>query len=161
MQLYYLLHVLAFESLMIFSFWLHGKILDQSFSYVMISCLNYQLYFLFKNFGFTRLLMYGLYIQEQFTTLINDNSEVTCWGCGLRLLLPSQSPIFKCGWCGAVTNQNTWKQESNYFKLRHLRDRSFVCVLLVFMLFVICTYVVVASVVLLEINIDVSFSHAS
>ena len=28
---------------------------------------------------------------------------VRCWGCGLQLQLPSYSPIFKCGYCGAVS----------------------------------------------------------
>ncbi|XP_015895798.3 protein S-acyltransferase 11 [Ziziphus jujuba] len=76
--------------------------------------------------------------KEEFITLVNDNYEVNCWGCGLRLLLSTQASIFKCGWCGAVTNQNSWKRESKYFWLRRLRDRFFVCVLLLFMLFVIC-----------------------
>ncbi|KAL4638256.1 hypothetical protein ACB092_03G134500 [Castanea dentata] len=74
--------------------------------------------------------------KEQFIT-VNEDHEATCWGCGLRLLLPSHAPIFKCGWCGAITNQNTSKCESEGFWWRRLRDRCFVCVLLVFMLFVI------------------------
>uniref|UniRef100_A0A7N2L9J5 S-acyltransferase n=1 Tax=Quercus lobata TaxID=97700 RepID=A0A7N2L9J5_QUELO len=75
--------------------------------------------------------------KEQFITIVNDDHEATCWGCGLRLLLPSHAPIFKCGWCGAITNQNTSKCESKGSRWRCLRDRCFVCVLIVFMLFVI------------------------
>ncbi|KAK7850604.1 protein s-acyltransferase 11 [Quercus suber] len=75
--------------------------------------------------------------KEQFITIVNDDHEATCWGCGLCLLLPSHAPIFKCGWCGAITNQNTSKCESKGSWWRRLRDRCFVCVLIVFMLFVI------------------------
>lgn len=67
-----------------------------------------------------------------------EDHETGCWGCGLRLLLPSYSPIFKCGWCGAITTQNERKCETKYLWWRHARDRCFVCVLLGFMLFVIC-----------------------
>ncbi|KAK9275455.1 hypothetical protein L1049_022722 [Liquidambar formosana] len=76
--------------------------------------------------------------QEHFVTSITEDHEATCWGCGLRLILPSCAPIFKCGWCGAITNQNARKRESKFFWWRRLRDRCFVCVLLIFMLFVIC-----------------------
>lgn len=38
------------RALMMFSFWLHIKIWIEV-SYGMISCINYQLYFLFQNFG--------------------------------------------------------------------------------------------------------------
>lgn len=67
-----------------------------------------------------------------------EDQEATCWGCGLRLLLPSGGPVYKCGWCGAITNQSAQKQEDKSLKWRWLRDRGFVCVLLVFILFVIC-----------------------
>ncbi|KAF4394771.1 hypothetical protein F8388_004746 [Cannabis sativa] len=69
-------------------------------------------------------------VQEHCITPINENSEVICWGCGLRLLIPSHSPVFKCGWCGAVTNQNARKRDGEYLLLRRWRDRCFVCVLL-------------------------------
>ncbi|KAM6547436.1 hypothetical protein CsatB_019112 [Cannabis sativa] len=77
-------------------------------------------------------------VQEHCITPINENSEVICWGCGLRLLIPSHSPVFKCGWCGAVTNQNARKRDDEYLLLRRWRDRCFVCVLLLFMTFIIC-----------------------
>lgn len=70
-------------------------------------------------------------------SVVEDN-EAKCWGCGLNLLLPSYSPVFKCGWCGAITNQNVTKPGSHYRWWRRLRDRCFVCTLLAFMLFVIC-----------------------
>ncbi|XP_024031766.1 protein S-acyltransferase 11 [Morus notabilis] len=76
--------------------------------------------------------------EEHFVTLNNENYDVICWGCGLRLLIPSHAPIFKCGWCGAVTNQNAQKRECKHFWLRRLRDRFFVSVLLAYMVFVIC-----------------------
>ncbi|GAB4850654.1 hypothetical protein Ancab_029965 [Ancistrocladus abbreviatus] len=77
-------------------------------------------------------------VQEDYVTSITEDYETVCWGCGLRLILPSQAPIFKCGWCGAITNQNTHRHENKSFFWRHLRDQFFVCVLLIFMLFVIC-----------------------
>ncbi|KAF8407467.1 hypothetical protein HHK36_006600 [Tetracentron sinense] len=76
--------------------------------------------------------------EEHCVTSIPEDHETTCWGCGLRLLLPSYTPVFKCGWCGAITNQNPRKLESRYFWWRRLRDRCFVSILLIFMLFVIC-----------------------
>eukprot|EP00262_Sarcandra_glabra_P005591 TRINITY_DN17313_c0_g1_i1.p1 TRINITY_DN17313_c0_g1~~TRINITY_DN17313_c0_g1_i1.p1 ORF type:complete len:342 (-),score=23.59 TRINITY_DN17313_c0_g1_i1:90-1115(-) len=77
--------------------------------------------------------------EENCITPIPESHETTCWGCGLRLLLPSYTPIFKCGWCGAITNQNPRKHESLCFsRWRRLRDRFFVATLLLFMLFVIC-----------------------
>lgn len=77
-------------------------------------------------------------MQEHFVGAMVEDHETGCWGCGLRLLLPSYSPIFKCGWCGAITTQNERKCETKYLWWRHARDRCFVCVLLGFMLFVIC-----------------------
>ena len=29
--------------------------------------------------------------------------DVLCWGCGLCLTLPAFSPNYKCGYCGALT----------------------------------------------------------
>lgn len=68
---------------------------------------------------------------------ITEDHEVTCWGCGLCLILSPYTPIFKCGWCGAITNHNARKNDNTYFWWRRLRDRCFVCVLLLFMLFII------------------------
>ncbi|KAA8528937.1 hypothetical protein F0562_033575 [Nyssa sinensis] len=75
---------------------------------------------------------------EHHVTSVIEDHETTCWGCGLRLILSSYAPIFKCGWCGAITNQNARKCDNKCFRWRRLRDRCFVCVLLVFMLFLIC-----------------------
>ncbi|OMO75553.1 Zinc finger, DHHC-type, palmitoyltransferase [Corchorus capsularis] len=75
---------------------------------------------------------------EEFVTMVPEDHETTCWGCGIRLLLPTYAPVFKCGWCGAVTNQNVNKPDTKGFWWRRLRDRCFVCILLIFMLFVIC-----------------------
>ncbi|RZC75005.1 hypothetical protein C5167_050484 [Papaver somniferum] len=76
--------------------------------------------------------------EEHHVTSISEDHETTCWGCGLRLLLPSYTPIFKCGWCGAITNQNPLKHNNKYLRWRHIRDRCFIAILLIFMLFVIC-----------------------
>ncbi|KAK1272699.1 putative S-acyltransferase [Acorus gramineus] len=66
--------------------------------------------------------------------------ETTCWGCGLKLLLQTSSPIFKCGWCGAISNQNKRGPESACFsRWRILRDGFFVCIVLVFIFFIICS----------------------
>ncbi|KAL5759122.1 hypothetical protein ACOSP7_017643 [Xanthoceras sorbifolium] len=74
---------------------------------------------------------------EHVVTMVAKDNEPTCWGCGLHLLLPTYTPTFKCGWCGAITGQHVWKHESKCFRWRRLRDRCFVCFLLVFMFFVI------------------------
>ncbi|KAJ4822826.1 hypothetical protein Tsubulata_015828 [Turnera subulata] len=75
--------------------------------------------------------------QDFVTTIIEDN-ETVCWGCGVRLVLPSHSPVFKCGWCGAITNRNHSKcDHKKGYWWRRIRDRCFVAVLLCFMLFVI------------------------
>ncbi|XP_071694139.1 protein S-acyltransferase 11-like [Rutidosis leptorrhynchoides] len=75
--------------------------------------------------------------EDQYVTSINDEHETTCWGCGLRLIIAPYSPVFKCGWCGAITNHNARKSDNKYFWLRRLRDRTFVIILLLFMLFII------------------------
>ncbi|CAB4295962.1 unnamed protein product [Prunus armeniaca] len=90
--------------------------------------------------------------KEHFIASVTEDYDVTCWGCGLHLLLPSHAPVFKCGWCGALTNQNAGKRECKYFWLRRLRDRCFVCILLMFMLFVICGGVWAAFPVLFSIS---------
>ncbi|KAK7310159.1 hypothetical protein RJT34_07482 [Clitoria ternatea] len=75
--------------------------------------------------------------QEQFVTEVTENYETTCWGCGLRVLLPSCAPAFKCGWCGAITDQNKQKCDQKCVRWRIVRDRCFLSVVLVFMFFVI------------------------
>ncbi|GLT73865.1 hypothetical protein SLA2020_456950 [Shorea laevis] len=77
-------------------------------------------------------------VNDHFVTTVTEDNETTCWGCGVPLLLPSYAPIFKCGWCGAITNENVGKPERKYHWWRCLRDRSFVFTLCVFVLFVIC-----------------------
>ncbi|XP_057961283.1 protein S-acyltransferase 11 isoform X2 [Malania oleifera] len=47
--------------------------------------------------------------EEQFVKSVSEDRETTCWGCGLCLRHPSNAPVFKCGWCGAVTDQNLSK----------------------------------------------------
>ncbi|XP_022726436.1 protein S-acyltransferase 11-like [Durio zibethinus] len=76
--------------------------------------------------------------KEHFVTTVTEDHETTCWGCGLRLLLSTYAPVFKCGWCGAVTKQSVNKPETKCLWWRRLRDRCFVCILFIFMLFVIC-----------------------
>ncbi|CAJ1932929.1 unnamed protein product [Sphenostylis stenocarpa] len=76
--------------------------------------------------------------QEQYVTEVTENFETTCWGCGLRVLLPSCASAFKCGWCGAITDQNKkTKSDQKCIKWRVVRDRCFVSVVLVFIFFVI------------------------
>ncbi|KVH95770.1 hypothetical protein Ccrd_002144 [Cynara cardunculus var. scolymus] len=75
--------------------------------------------------------------EDHYVASIIEEHETTCWGCGLRLVISPYAPIFKCGWCGAITNHNARKFNNKYFWLRRLRDRSFVSILLLFMLFII------------------------
>ncbi|CAM8956355.1 unnamed protein product [Rhodiola kirilowii] len=74
---------------------------------------------------------------QEHSVNIEDN-DLTCWGCGLRVLLPSSAPIFKCGWCGAITNKNVHKHGTQGVRWRDMRDRFFVGMLLGFMIFFIC-----------------------
>lgn len=78
--------------------------------------------------------------EDQHVTSILEEHERTCWGCGLRLLIATYSPVFKCGWCGAITSEIiTRKPDSRCFsRWRRARDRIFVVVLLFFMSFVVC-----------------------
>nr|XP_043619560.1 protein S-acyltransferase 11-like [Erigeron canadensis] len=75
--------------------------------------------------------------EDHYVASITEEHEVTCWGCGLILILSPYTPIFKCGWCGAITNHNAVKSYVKYFWWRRLRDRCFVCVLVLFMIFII------------------------
>ncbi|XP_006850714.2 protein S-acyltransferase 11 [Amborella trichopoda] len=74
--------------------------------------------------------------EDHYIATISETNEKICWGCGMRLLLPPYTPIFKCGWCGAITDQNLQDRCSSWW--RRLRDRLLVTGLLFFMLFVIC-----------------------
>ncbi|XP_021735388.1 protein S-acyltransferase 11-like isoform X2 [Chenopodium quinoa] len=74
---------------------------------------------------------------EQYPSSMEHDYESICWGCGLRLILPSNAPVFKCGWCGAITKQNESRREGKKLRWRRLRDRCFVSILLVFVSFVI------------------------
>ncbi|KAL0285880.1 UNVERIFIED_CONTAM: protein S-acyltransferase 11 [Sesamum angustifolium] len=69
---------------------------------------------------------------------IDVDVETTCWGCGLRVLVSPYASVFKCGWCGAITKQNVVKSDNKYFQWRRLRDRCFVMIVVIFMLFFIC-----------------------
>ncbi|KAL1221588.1 Protein S-acyltransferase 11 [Cardamine amara subsp. amara] len=98
--------------------------------------------------------------QGSFVATINEEYEAICWGCGLNLVLPSYAPIFKCGWCGAITNQNPVKLETKRFGLRRFRDRCFVVILAVFMLFVICGGIWAAYPVLFSISLACGIFHS-
>lgn len=74
---------------------------------------------------------------EHYPSSVQQDYESICWGCGLRLILPSNAPVFKCGWCGAVTKQDQCRTVRKNLRWRHLRDRCFVVVLLMFMVFII------------------------
>ncbi|KAL5721430.1 protein S-acyltransferase [Ranunculus cassubicifolius] len=81
--------------------------------------------------------MDGSIKEEYHVTSIPESLETTCWGCGLRLLLSSYTPVYKCGWCGAITKESPQNFETESFQWRFLRDRFFVTVLILFMLLVI------------------------
>ncbi|XP_077220480.1 protein S-acyltransferase 11-like [Tasmannia lanceolata] len=95
------------------------------------------------------------------TSPIPEGHETKCWGCGLRLLLPSYTPIFKCGWCGAITNLNPRNCEVRWsYRWRRLRDWVFVTILLLFMLFVICGGVWAAFPLLFSISFFCGVFHS-
>lgn len=118
---------------------------SRSFSKQMTSWLLLLAFFFlqFENFV-ASLVAHVSHIQEQYGAEVTENYETTCWGCGLRVLLPSCASIFKCGWCGAITDQNKKKRDQKCFRWRILRDRCFVSVVIIFMFFVICKSVVSA-----------------
>ncbi|KAF3604929.1 hypothetical protein DY000_02050033 [Brassica cretica] len=95
-----------------------------------------------------------------FVTTINEDYESICWGCGLNLVLPSYAPVFKCGWCGAITNQNPVRPETRSLGLRRIRDRCFVVILAVFMLFVICGGIWAAYPVVFSISLACGIFHS-
>ncbi|KAI4340718.1 hypothetical protein MLD38_025528 [Melastoma candidum] len=64
--------------------------------------------------------------------------ERICWGCGLRLLLPSNAHVFKCGWCGAITNERLLGHDHGGLWWRRWRDRCFVFIVCSFMSLIIC-----------------------
>ncbi|XP_073266722.1 protein S-acyltransferase 11 isoform X2 [Populus alba] len=76
--------------------------------------------------------------KEHLVTVVSEDHETPCWGCGLRLLHPPNAPVFKCVWCGAITDKYESKCDHKNYWWRHMRDRCFVCVLIGFILFVIC-----------------------
>lgn len=78
------------------------------------------------------------FIKDHVEATVREEIEKICWGCGLRLLLPSNAPIFKCGWCGAVTNQRAQKRKDKSLWWRRWRDRCFVSVVSLFMLCILC-----------------------
>ncbi|KAG5398340.1 hypothetical protein IGI04_020154 [Brassica rapa subsp. trilocularis] len=98
--------------------------------------------------------------QGSFVTTINEDYESICWGCGLNLVLPSYAPVFKCGWCGAITNHNPVRPETRSFGLRRIRDRCFVVILAVFMLFVICGGIWAAYPVVFSISLACRILHS-
>ena len=67
--------------------------------------------------------------------------EATCWGCNLQLTLPCFAPIFKCGYCGAITSD---KSSATKPRLRisprcnSLLDHFMVAFVLLFVLFIVC-----------------------
>ncbi|KAL2641944.1 hypothetical protein R1flu_009531 [Riccia fluitans] len=66
--------------------------------------------------------------------------EAQCWGCAQWLLLPSYTPAFKCGWCGALTIHKVPKPARSQWKSRLIafRDRAFVTVVLIIIASIVC-----------------------
>lgn len=70
------------------------------------------------------------------TSGTNNNFCVLCWGCGLQLMLSSYSPVYKCGYCGAIsytenlpgTHKKCSPCCSNFFVCR---DRFIVAVVII------------------------------
>ncbi|KAL7586828.1 hypothetical protein Lser_V15G36837 [Lactuca serriola] len=75
--------------------------------------------------------------EDHYVASITEEHEVTCWGCGLCLILSPYTPIFKCGWCGAISDHKAIKKDNKYIWWIRLRDRCLLCVLILFMFFII------------------------
>lgn len=100
--------------------------------------------------------------EERYVASVTMDHEQTCWGCGLRLILPSYSPIFKCGWCGVITNHNKSLRKPDsvcFAHWRHLRDWLFVTILMLFILFVICSGVWAVLPIVFSISYFCGVSH--
>ncbi|KAJ3689227.1 hypothetical protein LUZ61_018391 [Rhynchospora tenuis] len=80
-------------------------------------------------------------VQEECNmTSVSEECQVSCWGCGLRLILATYSPAFKCGWCGAITQTDLAPRKADsrcFSQWRRVRDRFFVSILMFFILFII------------------------
>lgn len=57
--------------------------------------------------------------------------ETICWGCGLRVILPKYAPMFRCGWCGAITIDNADIKPVSPWSRRCSKGRDQVFVFLV------------------------------
>lgn len=80
-------------------------------------------------------------LQESCSLKTQENYETECWGCGLRLLLPSYAPVFKCGWCGAITNNMSKQHRQHWFDACiAFQDRLFVPTVLCIILSIICMF---------------------
>lgn len=68
--------------------------------------------------------------------------ETTCWGCGLRVVLPKFSPMFKCGWCGAISVHKSESKGVSRWSRRCsvARDRFFVCFVLFVIFSIVCEH---------------------
>jgi palmitoyltransferase len=65
--------------------------------------------------------------------------ETVCWGCGVRLILPSIVPVYKCGWCGAISNTNTQtRKEGLWLKCSYIVDRILVAFVTFLVVLIIC-----------------------
>ena len=65
--------------------------------------------------------------------------ETSCWGCGVRLILPSIVPVYKCGWCGAISNNDTQtRKEGWWLKCSYALDRILVAIITFLVLLIIC-----------------------
>lgn len=69
--------------------------------------------------------------------------ETTCWGCKLQLTLPQFAPIFKCGYCGAVTVHKTGSNKSPSRWTRRcgsLLDYCLVTLAFLLVVFIVCKF---------------------
>jgi len=66
--------------------------------------------------------------------------QTTCWGCGLGVVLPTFAPMFRCGWCGAITSdQSEMKPVSSWStRCSKGRDRLFVCFVFLLIFSIVC-----------------------
>lgn len=70
----------------------------------------------------------------------SDKWETTCWGCKLQLTLPRFEPIFKCGYCGAVTVHKAASKQRVRWSARcsSMLDHVLVTFVFVLVMFIVC-----------------------
>eukprot|EP00250_Pteridium_aquilinum_P011841 c20343_g1_i1 orf=573-1658(+) len=85
-----------------------------------------------------RRLLDGDFAEDSHREIPSECYETVCWGCGLRLVLPSAVPVFKCGWCGAISSCDMQaKKQGRCLNCSHVLDRVLVTTIITLIILII------------------------